>query len=308
VRELADFHHFREDEIPAGDRVARCELWVVRTLLESELADEQRESSRAFELKHHHSVGQFARLLARKRGLPVESCTVGALLHDIYVIQEGKYADHAHLGAPLALAAMEAVGGFSADEKSVVERIVYHHSDKHFWSDDPFAEFGKDVDVLDCFLYPGAFGYYLRHKRLPVFAHYLRRATQVWEELGIPADPGFRILECYGPGWLGESRTSGREEAGALVSAMLSAGRTAASPFFLRSMDDAVTIAVQPQLRGVLAGIPSPGNSFRREADELIATSERHAAGLLVFPPLDSFEIVADGSERFDDLGLPDSA
>ncbi len=304
MRELVDFHHFRAGEIPAEDRVARCELWVVKTLLESELDDERRESSIAFELKHHHSVGQFARVLARKRELPVDSCTVGALLHDIYVIEEGKYADHAHLGAPLALAAMDAVGGFSTEEKVAVERLVYHHSDKHVWSDDPFAEFGKDVDVLDCFLYPGAFGFYLRHKPLPVFAHYLRRAIHVWEELGIPADPSFRILDDYGPGWLGLTQTLGRDDGRRLVAGILGEGGTATPPFFLQCIGDSVTIAVSPRRRDLLAAVPSSRYGSGREADVLIDTSERSAAGVLVLPALASFEVIPRDSERFAELGL----
>jgi hypothetical protein len=202
MRALADYHHFRADAIPARDRVARCERRVIDLLLSSQsLPDTARESSIAFELKHHHSVAQLGRILARKRGLPLDVCTVGALLHDIYVIQHGGYTDHAHLGAPLALSILRDIGGFTGHELEQVHSVVFNHSDKHVWSADSLAEFGKDADVLDCFLYPGAFDYYLRHKSLGSFAEYLKRATNVWHELGIPSDPRFRLLEGFTDGW-----------------------------------------------------------------------------------------------------------
>jgi len=201
MRELDDYHHFRIDQMANADRVAQCERRVVEMLLTSPLTEEQRESSVTFELKHHHSVGQFARLLARKRDLPVDACTVGALLHDIHVIEQGTYADHAHLGAPRALEIIRDTGGFEAVELDQVHRIVYHHSDKHIWSDDAFEEFGKDADVLDCFLYPGALDFYLRHKSLESFSHYLKRARNVWAELGVPPEGRFLMLDGYADGW-----------------------------------------------------------------------------------------------------------
>lgn len=171
-------------------------------LLETDVPDERRESSVCFELKHSAAVTQFARLLARRRGLPPELCAAGGLLHDIYVITDGVYGEHAAKGAPIACAMVEEVGGFSESEIRDIESIVRNHSDKHLRSDDPFAEFGKDIDVLDCFLYPGAFEWYLANKPLPIFSHYLSRATRVWAELGVPPDPGFALLADYERPWL----------------------------------------------------------------------------------------------------------
>jgi hypothetical protein len=142
-----------------------------------------------------------ARLLARKRGLPMDTCTVGSLLHDIYVITEGTYKDHAHLGAPIAASILREVGGFDPEETDQVFRIVYYHSDKDDWSDDPFKEFGKDADILDIFLYPGPYAEYLMIKSLPVLSHYLLRAKKIWTELGLPADPRYNLLENYSPSW-----------------------------------------------------------------------------------------------------------
>jgi hypothetical protein len=231
MQSLGDFHHYRTDSILPGDRIARCERRLIDMLLTSPLPDSSRESSIAFELKHHHSVAQLGRILARQRGLPAEICTAGALLHDIHVIQHGSYADHAHLGAPLALEILHDIGGFSADELSQVHTIVFNHSDKQIWSSDPLAEFGKDADVLDCFLYPGAFDYYLRHKSLIGFAAYLKRAKAVWSELAIPPDARFAVLDSFEPGWLGRRQNPGQVQALTTLAALeLLAGSGAGAP------------------------------------------------------------------------------
>jgi len=162
-----------------------------------------------------------ARILARKRDLPVDVCTVGALLHDIYVIIHGRYKDHAHLGAPIAVQILTEIGGFSDTELDQVYRIVYHHSDKHVWSDDPFQEIGKDADILDCFLIPNPYGDYLRHKSPYILSHYLKRAEKVWQELGIPTDPGFELLRNYSSSWFEPLFTSKPESVEPMLSVLL---------------------------------------------------------------------------------------
>jgi len=98
---------------------------------------------------------------------------------------------------------MSDVGGFSAADVDIVLKVVTNHSDKHIASDDEWVEFGKDVDVLDCFLYPHALDEYLLTKPLDKVRHYLSRAKAVWTELGIPCQPGFSSLDHYSSeGWL----------------------------------------------------------------------------------------------------------
>lgn len=218
---LKNYHHYKKEMIDPSDRVARCERYVVDLLLDSKLPDSQRESSIAFELKHHTGVTQFARILARKRGLPIDVCSVGALFHDIYVIVNGKYKDHAHLGAPIARKILEEIGGYTDDEISQIECIIYNHSDKHIWSDDPFQEIGKDADILDCFLIPNPLPEYLLTKPLPILYHYLNRTKNVWKELGIPEDPGFEILDNYSPSWFSLLMNSNRGTIEALLSILL---------------------------------------------------------------------------------------
>lgn len=204
MRLLNDHHHYREDLITLEDRAAVYERYVAGLLLSSKVPDSQRESSIVFELKHHHSVAQFSRILAKQRGLQEDVCVVGALLHDIHVIVNGTYKDHAHKSAVIASDIIDKIGLFSDTEKANIIKIVYHHSDKDVWSDDPYEEICKDADTLDSFLYPNAFGFYLKHKTLPVFKCYIERAKRIWKDLNIPLPADYLVIDNYCDGWLGE--------------------------------------------------------------------------------------------------------
>jgi hypothetical protein len=176
------YHHYRPELIEADDRVARLELHMLNLLLNTNVGDEERESSIAFELKHHHSTAQFARALARKRNLDIEICTAGALLHDVFVIVTGKYKNHARAGEPYAREILVQLGGWSAQDIEQIVKIIVNHSDKHIFTNDPYIEFGKDVDILDCFLYPRALPWYKANKP----KEYFLRARAVFAEMGIP--------------------------------------------------------------------------------------------------------------------------
>jgi len=205
MQQLIDHHHYKKDLITVNDRVAVYERYVVDLLLNSDLPDSQRDSSIAFELKHHHSTSQFSRILARKRGLNEDVCCVGALLHDLYATVYGSYADHAHRSAELAENVLDEIGLFSDDEKKEIIKLIFNHSDKDVWSADPYEEFCKDADILDSFLYPNAYGYYLKHKKLYVFDNYIKRAKLIWGEMGIPTPVYFSVLDNYNNNWLSYS-------------------------------------------------------------------------------------------------------
>ena len=207
MRPVKVYHHFRKELIDPMDRVAKCERYIVDLLLHSNLPDSKRESSVCWELKHQASTLQFARILALKRGLPVDICAVGLMFHDIYSVVQGQYKDHAYSGTPIAMQILKEIGGFSDEELNQISGIIYNHSDKHIWTDDPFQEIGKDVDVLDCFLYEGAFDFYLANKPLPIFKEYLERAKRVWKELGLPPDPRFDLLDDYESSWFQHMQT-----------------------------------------------------------------------------------------------------
>lgn len=199
---IKDYHHYKKELVDKNDRVSRCEIYVMELILNSNLKESERESSKIFELKHHHSTAQLARILARKRNLPIDICTIGALIHDIYVIKTGKYKNHAHAGAEMVNDILDNIGNFTDEERKQIYKIVYNHSDKDTWSKDPFEELGKDADVLDCFLYPDCFEYYLKNKPLKIGYQYIIRAKKIWDELNIPQDKEFSVLDNYNENWL----------------------------------------------------------------------------------------------------------
>jgi len=45
--------------------------------------------------------------------------------------------------------------------KKQILLMISAHSDKDKFLQNPYEEFCKDADILDCFLYPNTFGYYL---------------------------------------------------------------------------------------------------------------------------------------------------
>jgi hypothetical protein len=144
--------------------------------------------------------------MARKRVLDEEICSAGAVLHDVYVIVHGKYKDHARLAEPIARDLLRDAGFHDRGENDKIIQLIVNHSDKHIFSADPYIEFGKDVDVLDCFLYPDAVEYYLRHKPLAHMYHYLSRAQAVWRDVGVPSLPNFlTLLDGYQANWLNET-------------------------------------------------------------------------------------------------------
>lgn len=179
------FHHYKGE---ITDRVSRLEKYIVDLLINSNVPDEKRESSIAFELKHSSNTTQFGKLLAIKRGLSLDVCAAGSLLHDYAVIKTGSYDQHAHKSAEMA---MPLLVDFTDEEKEQIYKIIYNHSDKQIWTDDPYVEFGKDVDLLDCFLYTDVLDDYKIKKTPEVFEACVKRAKKVFAELGVDISEEF---------------------------------------------------------------------------------------------------------------------
>ena len=184
-----DFHHYKGDTL---SRSERAERQVAQLLIDSKLPDSRRESSIIWELKHSSGCAQIGRILAQARNLDLEIAETACVLHDVYVIVEGKYADHAKKGGPIARKLLEENGGFSAEETERIVACVEQHSDKHIYSNDPYVELVKDVDVFDCSLYKNAGSYYRLHKAADIVAHYEKRIRSVRVELGLKEGPVFR--------------------------------------------------------------------------------------------------------------------
>ncbi|OGH38124.1 MAG: hypothetical protein A3B41_01025, partial [Candidatus Levybacteria bacterium RIFCSPLOWO2_01_FULL_37_26] len=173
-------------------RFEKVERKVIELILSSKVPDGQREDSVIFELKHASGCTQIARILAQKRKLNVEIADAAATLHDIYVIIHGTYKDHAKLGSFIAEKILKEINGFSKSEIATITQAVAHHSEKDIYSNNPYIELVKDVDVFDCSLYKGAEGSYRIHKPENIFKEYVKRIKKVRRELGLPQNDVFR--------------------------------------------------------------------------------------------------------------------
>jgi HD superfamily phosphodiesterase len=187
--ELKDFHHYKGDDLTPAEKVERK---FVELLLESNIPDSERVSSKVWELKHSSGCVQIARTLAQKRGLSIEIAEISCLLHDIYVALEGKGENHAVLGAPMAEKLLNEVGGFTLDQIKTIVKAIAEHSQKDVHSENPYVELVKDVDVFDCSLYKGAENYYRIHKSPEMLEEYVKRVKAVRTELGLTPDDVFR--------------------------------------------------------------------------------------------------------------------
>lgn len=186
---VKDFHHFKGEGLSRSERIQRK---VVQLLLESELPDEKRESSIAWELKHSSGCCQVGRILAQKRNLNVEFAEIISTLHDISVIVNGDYTDHAKRGAEIARKMLQESGDFNEKEIGIIAEAIAHHSEKQVYTKKPYVELAKDADVFDCALYENAQGFYQLHKPKDIYEEYVKRIRNVRKELGLNPDHVFR--------------------------------------------------------------------------------------------------------------------
>ena len=176
------YHHFKGNKLNRSESVQRK---VIQLILNSKLTDKERESSKIFELKHSSGCTQVGRILAGIRGLNKEYAELICALHDIYVIVKGKYKDHAHLGAPIAEKILRSAKKFSEREIKLITEAIFHHSDKHIYTNNPYVELAKDADTLDCFLYDNVEGYYIYNKPPQVAKEYFKRIIKIRKEIGM---------------------------------------------------------------------------------------------------------------------------
>jgi len=189
IKTLKDHHHYKGNGLSRTEKIERR---VVEMIFASKKLDDKSESSKVWELKHSSGCCQIARVLAEIRGLDVEIAETAAVLHDVYVIVEGTYKNHAKSGAPIAEKILRENGGFLKEDIQTISAAIAHHSEKEVYSNDPYVELIKDVDVFDCSLYKNAERYYRLHKSEQVVKEYINRIKKVREELGLPPENIFR--------------------------------------------------------------------------------------------------------------------
>jgi hypothetical protein len=180
-----------------------------------------------------------------------------------------------------------------------------------------WQEFGKDADVLDCFLYPGAFDYYLKHKSLGVFYYYLERARSVWAEIGMPADPRFELLKGFRSPWLGVQRQVAKDVALVFARAACDGAVSdgtgeidACPPFLLVPCDGDVQVWLDADLwleveawRDLLGDLAAEDGPVKCGAPDEVAGAlsrvEAQGGGVLVWPALDGYEVMDPEDRRW---------
>jgi uncharacterized protein len=182
------FHHFKGNKLTPSEKV---EKEVIKILINSPLPDSKRETSIIFEIKHSTETGQIAKLLAQKRNLNIGLATVSAILHDIHVAVNGDYKNHARNGEPIARKILKKVGGFNLKDIELICNAVANHSDKHVYSDNPYAELVKDADVFACSFYRNSGKEYERIKTKEQLKHYTARVKKVRKELNLQSKSVF---------------------------------------------------------------------------------------------------------------------
>ena len=186
------YHHLK------GKNVTRAELIereMIRIILKSKMPDAERSWSKTFELKHTSAVTQIGRILAQKRGLDSTLAAIMCAMHDIYVFTTGRAAEHAHKGAPIAVALLKKTKRFTPKEIKLIASAIYNHTDKHIVSKNPYVELVKDADVLDCGLYDGVHDAYVYEKSPANCRAYFKRIKKVRKELGLPKDAKWDSIE-----------------------------------------------------------------------------------------------------------------
>ena len=148
-------------------------LETVRVEVDAILMNQSNVEIRRNGFVHLYGVAQNCSILAIKRGLDVELCTIIGMLHDIYTYKVGYVKEHAKLGAAEAENLLKELNIFTDDEIEIVRNSIYNHSDKKTIHVN-FSELLKDADVLQNSLYN--YAYELSHRK---------RYKKILKELGI---------------------------------------------------------------------------------------------------------------------------
>jgi len=148
-------------------------LELVRIEMDTILLNQENVNVRPDGYIHLYGVAQNCSLLAIKRKLNIELCTIIGLLHDIYTYKIGYSKDHAMLGATEAENLLKDLELFTEEEIEIIKTAISHHSDKKTIHD-AYSELLKDADVLQNSLYASSFE--VKHRK---------RLKKAYKNLGI---------------------------------------------------------------------------------------------------------------------------
>jgi len=122
-------------------------LDIVRAAVDSVLLGRQGTADLRCGLIHLYGVSTMCSLLAQRRGLDREICTVAGMLHDISTYETGEPTDHARLSAARARELLRQTRAYSDREVADICDAIALHSLKS-QTDGQLAELLKDADVL----------------------------------------------------------------------------------------------------------------------------------------------------------------
>jgi uncharacterized protein len=148
-------------------------LELVRIEIDTVLLNQKNVNVRPEGYIHLYGVAQNCTLLAIKRELDVELCTIIGMLHDIYTYKIGYEKEHAMLGAIEAENLLKDLEIFTDAEIEIIKTAISHHSDKKVIHD-AYSELLKDADLLQNSLYNTTFE--IKHRK---------RLKQAYKSLGI---------------------------------------------------------------------------------------------------------------------------
>lgn len=148
-------------------------LELVRREMDTIMLNQENVNVRPDGYIHLYGVSQNCSLLAIKRKLNVELCTIIGLLHDISTYKNGYSKEHAMSGAIEAENLLRDLEIFTEEEIEIIKTAISHHSDKKNIHDD-YSELLKDADVLQNSLY--AVSFEVKHRK---------RLKKAFKNLGI---------------------------------------------------------------------------------------------------------------------------
>ena len=146
---------------------------IVRTEIDTILMQQPDIDERRNGFVHLYGVTQNCTLLAIKRGLDIELCTIMGMLHDIHTYKFFYVKEHAMLGAIEAENLLKELNLFTDDEIKIIRNSIHNHSDKKT-KHDKYSELLKDADLLQNSLY-----------NIPMKVSHRKRFKKTLKELGI---------------------------------------------------------------------------------------------------------------------------
>ncbi|MBU3143798.1 HD domain-containing protein [Clostridium sp. CF012] len=149
-------------------------LEMVRDIVDEILRQQLNKEKSRCGFVHLYGVASLCGLLALKRNLNSELCSIAGMLHDISSYKTGDYVDHAKLSSDETKGIMGELCCFTEEEIAIICEMILNHSDKQTING-IYSELLKDADVLQHYLYNTSF---------EINDHERKRLTRIIEELG----------------------------------------------------------------------------------------------------------------------------